>query len=303
MSSKNSNARDMKILETMTNRTINKVPDNTILLKIFCCLVIIVLICIAIGHYAFKNGILTCDHYILNTYLYVILAIVLIFMLVLLNDKFGVFNSLLDMLYYKNNMPFLTLIIILIIFIALGYALAKINPQNIIASNAIWLMLILFITIIILPVIYFGKATGVVGVAGLITVGIVIATGLLGYYYGDVIITFDWDFYLVIALIALIVVSFVAIILAPLFIKTPTQAINFIYIISIIGLIIFVLLLLSYQKKLKENANKCIDGQMVPNYPLESWKLVIKIVNVFTDLLRILGIRKLRNSGSFRLRK
>jgi len=299
MSSKNSNARDMKILETMTNRTINKVPDNTILLKIFCCLVIIVLICIAIGHYAFKNGILTCDHYILNTYLYVILAIVLIFMLVLLNDKFGVFNSLLDMLYYKNSMPFLTVIIILLIFIALGYALAKINPQNIIASNAIWLMLILFITIIILPVIYFGKSTGVVGVAGLITVGIVIATGLLGYYYGDVIITFDWDFYLVIALIALIVV----IILAPFFIRTATQAINFIYIISIIGLIIFVLLLLSYQKKLKENANKCIDGQMVPNYPLESWKLVIKIVNVFTDLLRILGIRKLRNSGSFRLRK
>lgn len=299
MSSKNSNARDMKILETMTTRTTNKVPDNTLLLKIFCCLVIIVLICISIGHYAFKNGMLTCNHYVLNTYLYVILAIVLIFMLVLLNDKFGVFNSLLDMLYYKNSMPFLTVIIILLIFIALGYALAKINPQNIIASNAIWLMLVLLITIIILPVIYFGKATEVVGVAGLITVGIVIATGLLGYYYGDVIITFDWDFYLVIALIALIVV----IILAPFFIRTATQAINFIYIISIISLIIFVLLLLSYNKKLKANAEKCIDGQVVPNYPLESWKLVIKIVNVFTDLLRILGIRKLRNSGSFRLRK
>jgi len=66
------------------------------------------------------------------------------------------------------------------------------------------------------------------------------------------------------------------------------------YAISIISLVIFVLLLLSNHKKLIENSDKCIDGQVIPNYPLESWRLVIKIVNVFGDLIRILAVRKLR---------
>jgi hypothetical protein len=43
--------------------------------------------------------------------------------------------------------------------------------------------------------------------------------------------------------------------------------------------VIFVLLLLSNHKKLKDNAEKCVDGQVVPNYPVESYSLIIKIVN------------------------
>jgi hypothetical protein len=77
-------------------------------------------------------------------------------------------------------------------------------------------------------------------------------------------------------------------------VKTPSELVSFIYVMSIASLIIFVLLLLSYFKTLKQNANKCVDGTMVPNYPLESWKLVIKMVNVFVDMIRILGIRKMR---------
>ena len=46
----------------------------------------------------------------------------------------------------------------------------------------------------------------------------------------------------------------------------------------------------------------CIDGKMVPNYPLESYGIFIKIVNVFQDLVRILGMRKLTRGG-LRLRR
>ena len=118
----------------------------------------------------------------------------------------------------------------------------------------------------------------------------VVATGLVGYYYGDTLITFDWDYYLTWALIAWIVIF----ILGSFMITTPTEMINFIYIMAIASLIIFVLLLVSYFKTLKQNANKCVDGQVIPNYPLESWSLVIKMVNVFVDMIRILGIRRMR---------
>jgi len=266
------------------------IPDNNALLKIFCSLVIIVLICIAIGHYAFKNGELTCDNYILNTYLYVILAIVLIFMMILLNDKYSIFHRLLDFLFYNSPSPILSFILLLALIIGLSYAIVRVPPQNILASNAVWLLLVVLITLILIPSIYFGRVSGVVGMAGLITTGVVIATGLVGYYYGDSLIKFDWDNYLMWALIAWIVVF----IIGRLMVNTPEELINFIYVMAFASLIIFILLLISYFKTLKENANKCVDGKVVPNYPLESWRLVIKMVNVFVDIIRILGIRRMR---------
>ena len=264
---------------------IETIPNSNNLLKIFCCLVIIVLICIALGHYAFKNGILTCDHYVFNTYLYIILAIVLMFLIVLINDQYGIFNPILELLS-----GIIGFIILLILLIGLTYLLYHTDPKNILASNAIWLALVFVVGMMLIPFILFARMTGVLGFAGILTIVIVIVVGLLGYYMGDKIITFDWDKYLMYALIGLIVISLIG----YFFIKDAETMLTFIYVISIFSLIIFVLLLLSNHKRLKENAEKCIDGQVIPNYPKESWSIVIKIVNIFIDLIRILGIRKLR---------
>ena len=266
----------------------HQVQDSNTLLKLFCCLVIIVVICISIGNYAFKNGHLTCDNYILNTYLYIILAILLVFMVVLLNDQFGIFNTFLETLF--STSPITGFIILLLLIIGLTFTLHYVNPENILLSNSVWLLLVLLIGIIMIPTILFARLTNVTGLAGLLTVVIVILTGLLGYYLGDKIITFDWDKYLLWALISLIIVS----VFGPIFIKTQEGMIKFIYGISIAGLIIFILLLISNHKRIKDNADKCIDGKMIPNYPLESYSLFIKIVNVFSDVVRILGRRRLR---------
>ena len=158
-----------------------------------------------------------------------------------------------------------------------------------------------------IPTIQLGRMTDVVGLAGILTVVIVIVVGLLGYYMGDKIITFDWDYYLRIALFGIIIVSFIGLLFIGLFIRDPNTMLTFFYIISILSLIIFILLLLSNHKKLRENSEKCIDGKVVPNYPLESWNLVIKIVRIFSDLVRILATRKLTSgtgkSTSLKLRK
>ena len=77
-------------------------------------------------------------------------------------------------------------------------------------------------------------------------------------------------------------------------ITKPQDMITFIYVTSIIFIIIFALLLLSSHKKLKENSKKCIDGQTVPNYPLESFGIVIKIYNIFSNMVYALVSRKLR---------
>lgn len=271
----------------------NSIANSNVLLKIFCTLVIVVLLCIAIGHYAFKNGLLTCDHYVFNTYLYIILAIMLMFLVVLLNDQYGIFQSLLIWMFSGSLVKAIILLILLFgLLFGLTYALTKVDPKNIALSNGIWLVLVFLFGILLIPSIFLGRMTDVVGLAGILTVVIVIVVGLLGYYLGDKIITFDWDYYLNIALLILIAVSFIGLFLIT--ITTLEGIIQFMYVISIISLVIFVLLLLSNHKKLKENSEKCIDGQVVPNYPLESWNLVIKIYIIFKDLIRILAIRKLR---------
>ena len=269
----------------------NVIKNSNTLLKIYCCLTIIVLICILIGNYAFKNGILTCEHYIFNTYLYIILSILLVFIIVLVNDHTGFFNSFLISISQKNAyIMFLIILLILLILFGLIYALRTINPNNIIASNLVWLLIILIMGVFLIPIIWFGRLTGVVGMSGMITVLITIIVGIAGYYYGDKIVTFDWDKYLNYSLWILILALFIG----PIFIRDSNTMMTFLVVMSIISLVIFVLLLLSNHKNLKEAADKCIDGKAVPNYPFESFGIFIKMLNIFRDLIRILGARRLR---------
>jgi len=270
---------------------IEAINGSNTLLKMFSCLIIIVVICLLIGNYAFNNGVLTCSHYEFNTYLYIILAILLIFFVVLLNDQFGFFNGILMLIMSGGFITFIIfLIVIAALMFGLTYLLKKTDPSNLVASNGIWLALVFLLGILIIPTMWIGRAFGVIGIAGLLTVLITIIVGLLGYYYGDKIITFNWDLYLSIALVIMIIVS----IAGQFLITNPQDMITFIYVISIIFIIIFALLLLSSHKKLKENSEKCIDGKTVPNYPLESFGIVIKIYNIFSNMVYALVSRKLR---------
>ena len=271
----------------------NKKDNNNTTLSIVCSLIIIILICIAIKHYAFKNGLLTCDDYVLNTYLYIVLSIFIIYLMVLINDKSGIF----DIMLYNSSL--LIMLLILIVFIFLIYTLYKIPPQDIFKSNFVWLLLIILLGMCIIPVIEFGRQFGVLDNAAIYTCVIVIIIGLLGYYKGDYIVRFDWDYYLIISLIALFIIIIIGIICIIVYKPQLETFIKFIYIISIISLIIFMLLLLSDHKKLKENADKCINGKgaVIPNYPTQSFTIIIKMYNIFTDLIHILGLRKILKLG------
>ena len=286
---------------SQSSQMMNVIQGSNTLTKLFCCLTIVVLICILIGNYAFKNGMLTCDHYVFNTYLYIILGILLMFIVVLVNDQTGFFNSLIFWMSSGGmGRIIITFIVLIVLLFGLTFALMAVDPKNILASNSIWLLLILLIGFLLIPTIWFGRLTDVVGLAGILTILITLAVGIAGYYYGDKIVTFDWDYYLNIALWILIAI----IIIVPFFLSTSEQMYNFVLVVSFISLLIFVLLLLSNHKKLKENSEKCIDGKVVPNYPVESYGLIIKIVNIFQDLIRILGMTKGKGSkGGLRLKK
>jgi len=279
----------IKNIDVNNSKFNNIISSSNALLKLFCTLIVAVVTCILIGHYAFKNGMLTCDNYILNTYLYIILSILLMFMVVLINDKFGLFNSLLAWMSQGPSYRIIvSFIFLLAVLFGLSITLQIVKPTNIVGSNMIWFTLVVTLGIFLIPTLWFARLTDVVGLSSMLTILITIVVGFLGYYYGNEIVTFDWDKYLNIALLVLVLVIFIGMFM----IRNPATMIMFYYIISIIGLIIFVLLLLSNHKQLKENADKCIDGQAVPNYPVESFNIFIKMLNIFQDLVNILGMSK-----------
>ena len=275
--------------------------------KLVCTLIIIIIICIAISKYAFINGVLTCNHYVLSTFLYVKLAFFLMYLIVLLNDKYGICEPVLNLLF---NYVLISFIILCILLFGLSYVLHTTPANEIAKSNGIWVLLICMLGVLIIPIIYIGRIMNVINKALYITIILVTITGLLGYFYGDKIITFDWDYYLYIALVILIIIS----ILGGLYFIYNSDIIayvNFIYVLSLLIIIIFTLLLLSNYKKLRENADNCDDGKVIPNFPVESFSIIIKIYNIFTKLIQMLGIRKmfggkgklLGSMGKFALKK
>ena len=74
-------------------------------LQLFSILAICLILCWAIYTYAFDGGKPTCSNYILNSYLYVILALILIILIVLVIDQnkglsnmvMGIFTNFLNM--------------------------------------------------------------------------------------------------------------------------------------------------------------------------------------------------------------
>ena len=290
------------------NNDILKLNKQENILYIFACLIIAIIIIIIINKSAFNSsGDLVCSNYVLNTYLYIILAVVITVFIVLCNDKWQIMTNfyisllsaglLLNLIYY---------ILMLVLLIFFTYTLQNTNPEKIINTHAIWLILVLLISLVIIPMILLARFYNIIGIAALITIIIVAFTGLIGYYYGDKIITFDWDYYLNIALIIFIIIYIVGFVILYNIDSTGNKISQFIYIFAFIFIIIFILLLLSNHKRLKENAEKCkiFDNsyknghghsnsiRTMPNYPLESWELIIKIYNVFSKVINILLRRR-----------
>jgi hypothetical protein len=227
---------------------------------------------LAINNYAFDNqGKLVCDNYVLNTYLYVVLAFVIMGAVFIIDERFKFMFKLMGMgmMYFG---------VLTLIAIGLIIALNYVDPTNLVASHVIWTTLITVIGFTLTTSIYFGVYTGVLYQAILLTIVVTISTGLIGYYYGEQLISVDFEKYLSAALILLIV----SYLIGPFFVKDIEY---FLYIMAGISLVIFILLLLAYNKNIRKRAETCT----TPNYPLESFGLIIKIVNVLKNIITLLG--------------
>jgi len=251
------------------------------LISIIITLIALVINIIAISHSAYENKKLTCNRYVLNTYLYLILAILIIVFMIVLNSNYQLLEETIPFIY-GSLLGFIVQIFVIVILLSYFNIL---NPsKNKIQIHIVWVLIMVLLGILLYPVVlinnYYNNMGSVLGVTLLIT----LLTGILGNKYGDYLVRFDWDKYLYIALI-------LSIILSVILLFTGQLNDNFDLYITVVVLIIFILLLISYNKKLVENSKKCLEHNN-PNYLNESLGLFTKIMNVFTSVSKLMGRRR-----------
>lgn len=259
----------------MSSTILKPISNVDFMIKFLIIIVCSVVNILAINNYAFnKEGKVVCNNYVLNTYLYVVLAFVIMGGIFIIDEKFKLMFKIIGM----GMIGFGILILLCLVELGLVFALHYIDDENVLASHAVWISLISILGFLTTFTLYFGVLTGTLYQAIILTILITIATGYIGYNYGDKLISIEFEKYLSYALLALLLAS----IFGPFLVKDTE---NFYYVLAAIGLVIFVLLLLAYNKNIRKRAKEC----KVPNYPKESFGLIIKIVNVFKDLIILLG--------------
>ncbi len=249
------------------------------LLPILISLASVLIIAVSIFNKSFKDGKPTCQQYILNTYLYIALGIILITSMFLVNDKGQILLSTISL----GLTSIIGIIVFIIVWLLLMYIIHTLPAKYYPLTHVLWLLAMYILACIFYPLYLLGKEAGVITVGVLITLAIVIVTSLIGYFKGDVF-KVDLKKYLRFALLALIISEVAAIYL----IKDYELLIKVVIGLSFIGVIIFGLFILAYTKDLKERSKKCVEA----NYPAESVKFIMSMLNMFADIIRILALTK-----------
>jgi len=228
------------------------------------------------------NGKLVCSDYILNAYLYVIIAFCIIAMIPILMYNM-IISGTLNIARINNVYMVLAIIIgLLLLLFACIYYIRNADPvEDAISIHMVYVIFCALFGILMSGVLAMGSIAGLLVPAIAIAIGLTTIAGYIGYYYGDRFITVDFDRMLWYALIGLVIWSIVSIFV----ISDPLVRM---YATAIPGVIIFFLLLMSYNNQLRKSAEECT----IPNYPKEALGLVTKIGNILGYVLRLLSGRR-----------
>ncbi len=233
---------------------------NTIL---FCCLIVSFLI----YKKAYIKGKLTCNNFILNSYLYILLSLLLICNVVILADK-------------KNGLRFFRqrgfFWILLFFSLAFLFLTMSIDPRKTVFKHLSWLVWIITMGITMYPIYLRSKQNGVFLSSLAVTFAMVATLTTVAFYRPDMIDLKMGPILLVLLLSGILLKIFTAI-----FAKRKT-ANNISYYTSYVFIVLFSLFILYDTKKLQVNARKCV----IPDYINESMGVFLDVLNLFSSISR-----------------
>jgi len=220
---------------------------------------------------------LTPGIFVTNTYLYIILAILLLSLIIIVIDKYQLINI--------NNMNGMMYFCVFIMTLLVLSAFTIIGNTNVILRNILWLVFIACMAVILYPIFDVTKSTGVFWKSIVTVIIIVLVLTMIASMVPEDFFN-SWGSYLSIALLALIVFEIIDL----LFSGPSGPPTGHIKIFAILAVIIFSGFLLYDTSRLYQNAKiatvQCA-GQtnqlQCADYPGESLSLFLDIVNLFAN--------------------
>ena len=217
----------------------------------------------------FNNSITTnplsfkCDNYLLNTYLYLILAI-------------GITLATVDtMAYNKIILNRWTRIIIAIFMLILIVIIGNTPAKNFLMKHLLFTIFIVLIGSILYPLFIHNEE--LFNQTGITTLILLIILSLVAIYYPQ-FISNSWGSYLMIALGGLIIARCVEI--GFIWYNKIQPKNNYGRAISYISILVFIMFVLYDTKKVQEHAKLCIEA----DYINESLNLFLDAINLFSNI-------------------
>lgn len=229
----------------------------------------------------------TCDNYILNTYLYVLFGFLLMAVVLVSSYENKTIEGYLMMIFGS----IVSIVLFILFVIGIFILFYRTDPKdNLVLLHVLWLILIVIFSFMLYIPVKIGKMTGLLQTAIMITLVITVIVAYIGIKHGKTIVLFDWDKYLRFGMFGLVIAYFTLMAFPIKDDKTRDMVYTG---LSIFSLTLFILLLLSFNKKLTERAEECHTDNN-PNYPKESVGIIIKMINIFQDVLILLVRRKFK---------
>ena len=264
---------------------------NKAIVSIFITAAIATMALFGITNNAFENGKFTCKHYILNTHLYVVLALVYIALSVQLLSYFKI--NLADALF-KNVRG--GGIIIFIALMGVIFGINYVNPEKVLLKHSLWLIFLSVIVLSFYPIYNMYKRAGaekMINSALLTTLILVIAVMGTAFYRPD-LVKLSWGPVLFFALLGVVLIEIIVLL-------TRTNMGKFGRVLNYVVIAIFIGFMLYDTKMIQVRAEKCLEtcrNYMVrhikqnkewcikPDYINESLNLFLDIWNLFLRILR-----------------
>lgn len=209
---------------------------------------------------SFKNDVPSCDGYITNVYLYILLALLItsFSIIFIAKRRYAITNT-------KSLLAFAIGLFAL-------FSMYSLHPSQVLLNHLLWFVFILAISVSLFSVWRYSQFTGTVTTT-LIIITIMVTTLTLLSYFTPNLVKLNWGTGLTIILFAGILAWTV-----PLF--TQIYIPYYYKILSAGFVILFCILILYDTQLLRIKAQNCT----IPNYPLDSLGIFIDIINLYTFL-------------------
>ena len=233
------------------------------------------LIIVGVYNTAFKKGFFTCRHYIFNTYLYILMALVIISLQVLSFDLYK-----LDIHSYIGGI--MSFVIFLLLIFGILYLTMSINPRSVLLKHISWLIFLSIVSLIAYPSYLKSKEQNTLLPVLLSLVGILVFFSVIVYINPD-LVSFSWGPILLFILVGFIISHLIFFLTLKK--RNKTQNSNYIRFTSYGIILLFIFFIMYDTKKIVVGAKLC--QEKTADYINQSLGIVIDALNIFSNLVNV----------------